>query len=105
VWAARLLPPVTVAALLGTELLGWTPLSWVVPLALQILLTFKTGAIAARVFAAVSSSPGAFSRLRPTLRVLESSRFESPLLIALGEVVRGTGRPASEQMRRFESVL
>jgi hypothetical protein len=105
IWAARLLPPLTVGGLLGNELLGWTPLSWVLPLALQILVTLKTGAIASRVFAAVSSSPGAFARLRPTLRALESSRFESPLLVALGDVLRGSGKPASEQMHRFESVL
>ena len=105
IWLARLLPPLSIGGLLGNELFGWSPVCWVLPLALQILLTLKTGAIAGRVFAAVSSSPGAFSRLRPTLRALESSRFESPLLVTLGDGVRGAGTPASDQMRRFESVL
>jgi hypothetical protein len=105
IWLARLLPPLTIGGLLGNELFGWSPVCWALPLALQILLTLKTGAIASRVFAAVSSSPGAFSRLRPSLRVLEHSRFESPLLAALGDALRGAGTPASDQMRRFQSVL
>jgi hypothetical protein len=105
VWAARVLPLLTLGGFVGAQLLGWPPPCWVVPIALQILLTLKTVGIANHVFAAVSSSPGAFSRLRPTLRALETQRFESPLLAGLGEMVRGSGKPASEQMRRFESVL
>jgi MutS domain V len=105
VWAARLLPPLTLGALIGAQLAGWSPLAWALPLALQILLTLKTAGAANRVFSAVSSSPGAFSRLRPTLRALEKHPFEASLLVRLGEVVRGNDQPASEQMRRFESVL
>jgi len=105
VWAARVLPLLSLLGFLGGQLLDWPPPCWVVPIALQILIALKTVTIANRVFAAVSSSPGAFSRLRPTLRALESNRFEAPLLVALGAVLRGSGKPASEQMQRFESVL
>ncbi len=105
VWVARILPVLTITALLGSELFDWPVLAWAVPLTLQILLTTRTAAIATRVFSAVSSSPGAFARLRPTLRALEQHPFQAPLLSRLGEVVRGSGRPASEQMRRFENVL
>ncbi|MEY2937379.1 MAG: hypothetical protein RL033_8128 [Pseudomonadota bacterium] len=105
VWVARILPVLTVTALLGNELFHWPVLTWALPLAVQILLTVKTANIAARVFTAVSSSPGAFARLQPTLLALERHPFQAPLLVRLGEVVRSSGQPASVQMRRFERVL
>jgi hypothetical protein len=105
IWAARILPIITVGALLGSELLDWPVWAWALPLTLQILLSTRTAAVAHRVFSAVSSSPGAFARLRPTLLALERHPFRSPLLTRLGDIVRAQGRPASEQMRRFENVL
>ncbi|HEU4581992.1 MAG TPA: DNA mismatch repair protein MutS [Polyangiaceae bacterium] len=105
IWVARVLPLLSLAGFVGAQLAGWPPPVWVVPIGLQILLTLRVVGIANRVFAAVSSSPGAFARLRPTLRALENQRFEAPLLAELGAVLRGSGAPASEQMQRFERVL
>lgn len=105
VWAARLLPVITLLGFLSSKLLGFSLLFWAVPLALQIVLTLKTGQIAANVFGAVSSSPGAFSRLRPTLRLVENAELRAPLLKRLAEVLGKGPRAASEQMRRFERVL
>jgi hypothetical protein len=105
VWAARLLPVVTLAGFLAAKFLGLPALLWAVPLAAQLGLSVRSAQEAARVFNAVSSSPGAFARLRPTLTLLESSRVEAPLLVRLAEVLGKGERSASQQMRRFERVL
>ena len=105
VWAARLLPPITLLGFVASKLLGGSVLMWAVPLTCQILLVFHCGPDAARVFSAVSSSPGAFSRLRPTLRAIENTRFEAPLLKRLTDNLGQGSRSASEQLRRFERVL
>jgi hypothetical protein len=105
VWAARLLPIITLLGFLSSKLLGSSLLFWAVPLILQIFVTLKTGQIAANVFGAVSSSPGAFSRLRPTLKLVENAELQAPLLRRLAEVLGKGQRSASEQMRRFERVL
>jgi DNA mismatch repair ATPase MutS len=74
-------------------------------LTVQLLITLNTGPDAARVFGAVSSSPGAFSRLRPTLRSIEEASLKAPLLSRLQRVFSDGPRSASEQMHRFERVL
>ncbi len=105
VWAARLLPPLTLLGFLLSKFLDLSLVFWALPLVLQIVLTLTTGQDAARVFNAVSASPGAFSRLRPTLRSIEARELEAPLLRSLGGVLGKGARSASEQMRRFEGVL
>ncbi len=105
VWGAWILPALSAGGFLASRLLGWPLLCWAVPVVLQIALTVSGGRHAAHVFAAVSSSPGAFARLRPTFNLIESTKFQAPLL---SQLVTGLGtgeRRASEQMRRFESVL
>jgi len=102
---ARVLPALTLIGFVVSRWFGLPALCWAVPLAVQIALSLRAGAAAAGVFSAVSSSPGAFARLRPMLRLLETSTFEAPMLSRLCAVL-GTGeRSASQQMRRFERVL
>ena len=105
VWAARSLPLLTLAGFLASKLLGQSALLWALPLLAQHGVSLRSGPEAARVFNAVSASPGAFARLRPTLRLIEGAPVEAPLLVRLGQVLGQGERSASEQMRRFERVL
>lgn len=104
-WGARLLPAITLVTLLASQLTALPAFSWTLPLALQILLATSAAPVAGRVFAIVSSSPGAFSRLRPALELLESHDGNASLLKRLGAALRSGGRTASQQMTRFERVL
>jgi hypothetical protein len=105
VWSARLLPPLTLLGALLWELAGLSAVVWALPLTLQLVVAGRAGPDAARVFAAVSSSPGAFARLRPTLRLLEGQQSQSPLLVRLRDTFRRGERTASQQMSRFERTL
>jgi MutS-like protein len=103
--AIRLLPVLTLTGFLLSRLLGFPSLLWLLPLSVQIAFTLRTAPVAASVFSAVSSSPGAFARLRPTLTLLESTNFTAPLLVRFAAVFGKGERSASQQMRRFERVL
>ncbi|HTV23396.1 MAG TPA: DNA mismatch repair protein MutS [Polyangiaceae bacterium] len=105
VWGARLLPALTLAGFIASKFFGLPALLWALPLTAQLALSVRSGQEAARVFNAVSASPGAFARLRPTLTLIESAPVEAPLLRRLGEVLGKGERSASQQMRRFERVL
>jgi hypothetical protein len=105
VWAARLLPVLTLAGFCAAKFFGLPALLWAVPLTGQLGLSLRSGQEAARVFNAVSSSPGAFARLRPTLTLLENVAVEAPLLARLAAVLGKGEGSASQQMRRFERVL
>jgi hypothetical protein len=105
VWAARLLPLLTLAGFIASKVFGLPALLWALPLSAQLGLSVRSGQDAVRVFNAVSASPGAFARLRPTLTLIENSAVEAPLLVRLGEVLGKGERSASQQMRRFERVL
>jgi hypothetical protein len=105
VWAARLLPVLTLAGFIAAKFFNLPALLWALPLAAQLGISVRSAQDSARVFNAVSSSPGAFARLRPTLTLLESSRVEAPMLAGLAAVLGQGERSASQQMRRFERVL
>lgn len=105
VWAARLLPVLTLAGFLASRLFELPALLWALPLTAQLAFSVRSGPEAARVFNAVSASPGAFARLRPTLTLLENAKVEAPLLVRLAGVLGKGERSASQQMRRFERVL
>ncbi|HVZ30840.1 MAG TPA: DNA mismatch repair protein MutS [Polyangiaceae bacterium] len=105
VWAARCLPLLTLIGLLASEYFAQSVALWALPLAVQVILSVLAGPVAGQVFAAVSSSPGAFARLRPTFQLLESHAGKAPELQRLrAELGEGT-RSASAQMARFERVL
>ena len=72
VWGARLLPPLTLAAIAGASLFGLHPLLWVVPLLLQIALALRASVETTRVFTAVSATEGAFLRYGAMLELSEN---------------------------------
>jgi hypothetical protein len=104
-WAARILPVLTLAGFAASRFWELPALIWALPLAAQIAISFKCGPEAVRVFSAVSSSPGAFARLRPSLTLIEGADLKAPMLLKLGELLGKGDRSASHQMRRFERVL
>lgn len=105
VWAAWVLPPCTLLGFLATKLFDLPFVMWALPLAAQMFISSSAAGAAARVFSAVSASPGAFVRLRPTLALLEAHVPKAPLLTRLHTELGSGGRAASAQMRRFERVL
>jgi hypothetical protein len=105
VWAARLLPPATLAGLAASLLLGLPALAWTVPLLAQILVVFSVREATSRAFNAVSSTEGAFLRYGAMLEVLERLEASSGLLDELKARVTGSGRRASEAMRDFRSAV
>jgi len=105
VWAARALPALTLGGFIASRVFDLPALLWALPLMAQLAFSVRSGQEAARVFNAVSASPGAFARLRPTLTLIENAKVAAPLLVRLGEVLGKGERSASQQMRRFERVL
>lgn len=105
VWCARLLPPLLLLTLVATRVFGLPWAFFAAVLGLQGWLSIRALPASSEAFAAVSASPGAFRRLRPSLRQVESLAVEDPLLRALRQRLTEGGRPASEQMARFERVL
>jgi hypothetical protein len=104
-WAARILPVLLLLGFAASRIWGLPAVLWAVPLAAQLAISFKCGPEAARVFSAVSSSPGAFARLRPSLTLIEGADSKAPMLVKLGAVLGKGERSASQQMQRFERVL
>ena len=88
------LPLLTLAGFLASKLLGQSALLWALPLLAQLGLSLRSGQEAARVFNAVSASPGAFARLRPTLRLIEGAPVEAP---------GGRAAPEDEAVRHDEA--
>jgi MutS-like protein len=105
VWSARVLPPILIAGLFGSMLFDLSPIFWGVPLLAQMFLTAQAAGEAARIFNIVSATQGAFTRFKPTFARLENTSFDGPLLLGLKQALASGGRPASEQMRRFERAL
>jgi hypothetical protein len=95
----------TLAGILASQIMGLPVVLWAVPLALQLVLSASVSSDAVGIFSAVSSSPGAFTRLRPTLHLLEQEAAKAPLLLRLKQVWGSGASSASEQMTRFERVL
>lgn len=102
VWTARLLPPVTIAALVTAWVIDVPAWVWGAPLALQVILGYRTRAETTHVFNAVSATEGAFLRYGPMLELFEKLDVGSALLQRLQtEALSGEQRP-SEAMRDFE---
>lgn len=105
VWGARLLPPVLLLALLATRAWGLPWALCAALLGLQVWLMMRALPASSHAFAAVSSSPGAFRRLRPSLQQMENLEIDDPLLLGLRQRLFDGVLPASQQMARFERVL
>ncbi|HYO97856.1 MAG TPA: DNA mismatch repair protein MutS [Polyangiaceae bacterium] len=101
VWGSRLLPPLTVAALVGYFSFG-TPGAFALGgLTLQAILALRAGRDTNRVFAAVSSTEGAFRRYGNLLAIIEALAIDDPTLQELrARLTTGAGQP-SQAMARF----
>ncbi|MEZ4220354.1 MAG: DNA mismatch repair protein MutS [Polyangiaceae bacterium] len=101
VWASRILPVFTTAALAGLIWLG-TPAWWfTLPLLAQLFLLTKTREATARAFNAVSTSEGAFSRYGAMLSLVEGLDVKAALLSELKAELVTKGMPPSQAMRRL----
>lgn len=103
IWAARLLPPVTIAGLVAAFGFGFPALAWAIPLVIQMSIGFSAREATARTFTAVSSTEGAFLRYGAMLEVLEKLEAKSELLDELRGRVTGGEGASSLAMRQFRS--
>jgi energy-coupling factor transporter ATP-binding protein EcfA2 len=105
VWAARILPLVTVSALVTSFFVQVPIAAWGAPLALQIVLNLATRTETTRVFVAVSATEGAFLRYGSMLSVLEGLDVESSLLADMKERVSAGGVEPSVAMAEFRRAV
>jgi len=105
VWAARLLPVLSIAGIVGSASFGLPALAWGVPIALSVLLNLATRDVTARVFVAVSSTEGAFLRYGAMLGLLEKLDLPSPILTSMRQAVVQSGQLPSEAMAEFRRAV
>lgn len=103
VWAARLLPPVTIAGIVAAFAFGAPPFAWGIPLFVQLALAWSAREPTTRTFLAVSATEGAFLRYGAMLEVLEGLKAKSELLDQLRSNVTREGGSASGAMREFRT--
>lgn len=105
VWGARLLPPVTLAAVIGNLMYGTPGWYIAVCLALQGFIMIRGGRDTQRVFTAVSATEGAFLQYGTLLGIIERLSYDEPLLAGLRDRLRTTGGMPSVAMKRFQSLV
>lgn len=103
VWGSRLLPPLTLASIVGYFAFQLSGLFAALGLVLQLLLILRTGRETQRVFAAVSASEGAFLRYGTLLELIENLNAEDPLLRALSARLETTAGKPSVAMAKFRN--
>lgn len=101
-----LLPIATVSGIVAHSIFAATPLSWIVPLALSILLLSITKEACSETFGAVSTTEGAFLRYGALLSILESRKPTSPwLALRMEKLLSQKGTRPSEVMRQFRTLV
>lgn len=105
VWGARILPMVTLAALLGGPATGLPFPLWALPLAAQALIVFITRSETTRVFTAVSATEGGFLRYGTMLELVENCPTGAGLLDQLRARLQKCGRLPSAAMKEFRSAV
>lgn len=105
VWAARLLPVLSIAGIVGSVSLGLPSFAWGVPIAVSLVLNLATRDITARVFIAVSSTEGAFLRYGAMLEVLEKLDLPSSLLREMKARITRDGKTPSVAMAEFRRAV
>ncbi len=98
---ARALPAFTVLALAFGSSFGLGPLVWAAPLFAQVFLIFYTRDATSSVFAAVSSTEGAFLRYGGMLGLLESLKPRAALLDDMKARITSGGLRPSAAMSEF----
>ncbi|HET9958412.1 MAG TPA: MutS family DNA mismatch repair protein [Polyangiaceae bacterium] len=101
VWGVRILPPLTLAALVAWLGFGLTFVPALGLLFLQGVILMRAQRAASRVFNAVSVTEGAFLRYSELLRILERAKFEAPALRALVQRLDTPVGLPSSAMTRF----
>ena len=105
VWAARIMPVVTLGAITAAAVLSLPAYVWVAPIVLQVAIVWRTRDETTRVFTAVSSTEGAFMRYGPMLELLENVDVDSELLKELRETVLSGEQRPSASMGDFQRRL
>jgi hypothetical protein len=105
IWAARALPPCTLAALLASQLFDASPMIWRGTLLLQAVLVFRTHREAGELFGIVSRWQGTFTRLSEALRLLDGSRLGAALLVQLRETIQMDRGSAWLELQRLDRIL
>jgi hypothetical protein len=102
-YAIVLLPALTLLAYLLGMAHVLPHAIWLVPLSAQIALLASTGGVARRTFDLAAARQGAVEAFQQMLRVVESAKFESPLLCAIQQRLAVDGTLPSVHMRRLQS--
>jgi hypothetical protein len=101
-WSARLLPVVSMTAMVAASLGHLPAIVWVLPLTVQVLINWGVRLEIGAVFHAVSATQGAFLRYGAMLEALEGVEVPSSLL----QSVRANGGTLpSRAMRQFRQIV
>lgn len=103
-WGARLLPPLTMAALFAWTR-GFSPFFFVGGLAVHAYLIARASGATGRAFLACSATEGAFRSYGPMLALVEGLSLDAPLLVALKKRLGTSERPPSVAMAELERIL
>ncbi|HEX7671575.1 MAG TPA: DNA mismatch repair protein MutS [Polyangiaceae bacterium] len=102
---AYFLPVATLTLALGAHFFGWSGAAWVLPFAGELYVLTAIRAEADRVFAAVSSTRGAFLRYGPMFELIERLDSSSALLGELKSGLLSSALRPSDAMKRFERIV
>jgi len=105
VWCSRILPPFTLASLVGYFAFGTTGIAPLVGLAAQAIVLVRTARETSLTFSAVSASEGAFLRYGTLLELIETLDTTDPLLAGLRERLRTSQGMPSATMQRFRTLV
>ena len=97
------LPPLTIAAMVGSWLFGLPAAAWAAPLLVQMLLNFRAREPVMKVFMAVSSTEGAFLRYGAMLELIEQISVPPELIESLQQQLMSGERRPSLSMKEFRS--
>jgi DNA mismatch repair ATPase MutS len=86
-------------------LVGASPLLWLVPVVVQVLVNGSAREETTRTFLAVSSTQGAFLKYSPLLELLEQIDVRAELISDLKNRMHRTDQRPSVSMRRFQRAL
>ncbi len=101
-----LIPLLSMGGIYAHSALNASPLLWIVPIVLGMVLLNLTKEPTSNTFAAVSTTEGAFLRYGALLELLENQKVESPWLKKRLESLLGKSKARpSEVMRRFRTLV
>jgi hypothetical protein len=104
--ASIILPLATITGMVAHSMGALSPMFWLAPLSLSMLLLTVTKEATSETFSAVSTTEGAFLRYGSLLATLESQEFRAPWLRDRIEGLKSkAGLRPSELMRRFRTLV